>query len=53
VQTSSDVTLSNTFLPGIMPPLPENNNPSEAEYEFSPLALVLLMGESWPDDWQS
>ena len=53
VQISHDVTPPNAFLPDIMPLLPENQNPSEVEYKFSPLALVLLMGDSWPDDWQS
>jgi hypothetical protein len=53
VQISSDVTLTNTDLAGIMSPLAETNPLSEVELEFSPLALVLLMGDSWPDDWHS
>ena len=48
MQTSSDVTLSNPILAGTMPPLPEIDPLSEVELEFSPLALVLLMGNSWP-----
>jgi hypothetical protein len=53
VQTSSDVTPSSNVLAGIMSPLPEINLLSEVELEYSPLTLLLLMGDSWPDDWQS
>lgn len=41
----------NAASPGIMSPLPELQ--PEMELEFSPLALILLMDNSWPNDWQS
>jgi hypothetical protein len=51
VQAYSDVALSNAVFPGITSPLPELTPSSETELEFSALALISLMDDSWPDDW--
>ncbi len=51
MQTYSEVTLLNAPLPNIMSPSPELQ--PEMELEFSPLTLILLMDNSWPNDWHS